>query len=76
MLRRPFLASPRPLRAGLVVDLAAADLLEPRDHAQQRRLAAPRGADQHRELAVGDVDVDAVSDGGSVGTAEAYAKDS
>ena len=33
-------------------------------------------ADQHRELVVGDVDVDAVSDGGSVGTAEAYAKDS
>jgi hypothetical protein len=31
----------------------------PRDHAQQRRLAAPRGPDQHRELAVGDVDVHA-----------------
>ena len=36
------------------LDLAAADLLKPRDHAQQRRLAAARGADQHRELAVGD----------------------
>ena len=48
-------------------DLAAADLLEPRDHAQQRRLAAARGPDQHRELAVGDVDVDAAD---HVGAAE------
>jgi hypothetical protein len=51
------------------LDLAAADLLEPRDHAQQRRLAAPRGADQHRELAVGDVDVDAAD---HVGAAEVF----
>ena len=43
-------------------DLAAADLLEPGDHAQQRRLAAARRADQHGERAVGDVDVDAVQD--------------
>ncbi len=41
-------------------DLAVADLLEPGDHPQQRRLAAARWADQHRELAVGDVDVDAM----------------
>ena len=40
-------------------DLALADLLEPRDHAQQRRLAAARRTDQHAELAVGDLDVDA-----------------
>jgi hypothetical protein len=45
-------------------DLARADLLEAGDHPQQRRLAAPRRADQHRERAVGDVDVDAVQDGG------------
>jgi hypothetical protein len=45
-------------------DLARADLLEARDHAQQRRLAASRRADQHGERAVGDVDVDAVQDGG------------
>ncbi len=43
-------------------DLAGADLLEPGDHPQQRRLAAAGRADQHRELAVGDVDVDAVDD--------------
>ncbi|MNQ09483.1 hypothetical protein D3C85_223000 [compost metagenome] len=43
--------------------LAAADGLQPRDHAQQRRLAAARGADEHDELAVGNVQVDAVHDG-------------
>ena len=41
-------------------DLAAGDLLQPGDHAQQRRLAAARGADQHAELAVLDRDVHAV----------------
>ena len=43
-------------------DRAAADLLEPGDHAQQRRLAAARRADQDQELAVGDVEADAVDD--------------
>ena len=42
-------------------DLAVADLLQPGDHAQQRRLAAARRADQHAEFAVGDVDVDAAN---------------
>jgi hypothetical protein len=42
------------------VDLAPGDLLEARDHPEQRRLAAARGSHQHRELAVGDVDVHAV----------------
>jgi hypothetical protein len=40
-------------------DVAAGDILEPRDHAQRRRLAAAGGADQHHELLVGDVEVDA-----------------
>ena len=43
-------------------DLAVGDLLQPGDHAQQRRLAAARRADQHAELAVVDLDVDAVHD--------------
>ena len=43
-------------------DLAAGDLLEPRDHAQRRGLAAAGGADQRDELAVGDLEVDAVDD--------------
>ena len=38
------------------------DLLEPGDHAQQRRLSAARGPDEDDELAVGDIDVDAVDD--------------
>ena len=41
-------------------DLAGRDRLQPRDHAQQGRLAAARGADQHHELAVGDFEVDAL----------------
>ena len=40
-------------------DLAVGDLLEARDHAQRRRLAAARWADQNHELLVGDVEVDA-----------------
>ena len=36
------------------------DALEPGDHPQQRRLAAARRPDQHRELAVLDVEVDPV----------------
>jgi hypothetical protein len=42
-------------------DLAGADVLEPGDHPQQGRLAAAGGADQHHELAVGDLDIDAVN---------------
>jgi hypothetical protein len=34
-------------------DFAAGDVLEPRDHAQRRGLAAARRADQHHELLVG-----------------------
>jgi hypothetical protein len=40
-------------------DLAGADLLEPGDHPQRRRLAAAGRADQHHEFLVGDVEVDA-----------------
>ena len=36
---------------------ALADLLEARDHAQRRRLAAAGGADEDHELAVGDLEV-------------------
>ena len=43
-------------------DLALGDLLEPGDHPQQGGLAAARRTDQHHELAVGDVDLDAVQD--------------
>ena len=43
-------------------DLAAADLLESGDHAQQGRLATARWADEHREPAVGNLDVDATDD--------------
>jgi hypothetical protein len=38
-------------------DLAAGDLLQPGHHAQQRGLAAARGADDDDELAVGDLGV-------------------
>ena len=41
-------------------DLAAADVLQPGDHAQQRALAAARRAHQHGERAIGDLDVHAV----------------
>ena len=40
-------------------DVAAGDVLEARDHAQRRRLAAARRADEHHELVVGDLEVDA-----------------
>ena len=43
-------------------DLAGGDVLEPRDHAQQRRFSAARRPDQDDELAVADADVDAVDD--------------
>ena len=35
-----------------------ADLLEPGDHPQRRRLAAARRADEHDELALGDLEVE------------------
>ena len=38
----------------------AGDVLEAGDHAQQRRLAAARGPDEHDELARPDREVDAV----------------
>ena len=41
-------------------DPALGHLLEPGDHAQQRRLAAARRADQHHELPVADVEADRV----------------
>ena len=39
-------------------DLARGDLLEPGDHPERRRLAAARRADEHHELALGDVEVE------------------
>ena len=49
-------------RAALDRDLAGGDLLQPRDHVEQRGLAAARGADQHQELALLDRDVGLVED--------------
>ena len=45
-----------------VVDqhMASGVLLQPRDDAQQGGLAAARRADEHHELAVGDVEIDAL----------------
>ena len=42
--------------------LAGGDVLEAGDEAQKRRLAATRRPDEHRELAVLDVEIDAVDD--------------
>ena len=42
------------------VQTARRDRLEPRDHPERRALAAPRRTDEHDELAVSDVEVDAV----------------
>ena len=41
-------------------DFAVADILQARDHAQQRALPAAGGTDQNEELGVEDIDVDAV----------------
>ena len=41
------------------IDFAAGDGLEPRDHPEQRRLAAAGRTNQYAELPVGDIDVDA-----------------
>ena len=43
-------------------DLARGDVLQPRNHAQQGRLAASRRPHQHDELAVADRDADAMDD--------------
>jgi hypothetical protein len=43
-------------------DLPRGDLLQARDHPQQRRLAAARGPDDDHELAVGDLQIHAVHD--------------
>jgi hypothetical protein len=47
---------------GVDHNLAGADVLEAGDQAQQSRLAAPRGADEDREGAVRDLQIDAVDD--------------
>ncbi len=47
-------------------DLARRDRFETRDHSQQRRLAATGRADEHEELAVGDVEVDPLHHGDAV----------
>ena len=39
-----------------IADLARRDVLEPGEHAQQRRLSAARRADEDDELAIGDVE--------------------
>ena len=48
-------------------DAALADVLEPGEHAQRRRLAAARRADEHHELAVLDVEVEVVDGARAVG---------
>ena len=45
-----------------IAELAVADVLEAGDHAQQGRLAAARRPDEDDELAVLDVEVDAIDD--------------
>ena len=59
------------------VDFAAGDGLEPRDHAQQRGLAAAGGADQHAELAVADVEIDALDglEAAGIGLADVAQRD-
>ncbi len=45
------------------LQLAFADVFQARDRAQQRGLAAARGADKHDKLAVVDLQIDAVQRG-------------
>ena len=40
-------------------DVAAGDVLKPRNHPQRRRFAAAGRADQHDELLVRDIEIDA-----------------
>src|SRR5208282_2691340 len=47
---------------GVDQDLTGSDVLEPGDEAKERRLAAAGRAHEHRELAILDVEVDAVDD--------------
>ena len=47
---------------GVDQHLSGGDVLETGDEAQKRRLAAAGGADKHRELAVLDIEIDAVDD--------------
>ena len=46
-------------------DLAAGDVLEPRDHPQRGRLAAARRPDEDHEFAVPDLEVQVLDDGGA-----------
>ena len=48
-------------------DAALADVLEPREHAQRRRLAAARRADEHHELAVLDVEAQVIDGARAIG---------
>ncbi|OQA41196.1 MAG: hypothetical protein BWY50_01879 [Spirochaetes bacterium ADurb.Bin315] len=43
-------------------EIARGDVLEARDQPKQRGLAAPRGADEDHELALFDLEVDALDD--------------
>ena len=59
----------RDLVHALAIDaqFATGDLFKARDHAQQRRLATAGGTDEHDELAMPDIEVDAMDDlGGAV----------
>src|SRR6202034_3004084 len=47
---------------GVDQNLSGGDVLEPGDEAQKRRLAAAGRPDEHRELAIFDVEIDAVDD--------------
>src|SRR5262249_4626182 len=57
-------------------EIAARDLLEPGDHPQQGRLAAAGGADEDAELAVLDLQIDALDDLGlAVALADVLVRD-
>jgi hypothetical protein len=50
------------MRAPSTGHIARGHILKPRDHPQQRGLAAARGADKDAELAVLDMQIDALDD--------------